>query len=101
MQSAVAQQAHEHLVQFYESERYLVERVTSFVRAGLDDGAPALLIATGPHREALLVRLSQLGLDPARLIAERRLAVLDAQQTLDQFMVNGLPDWERFLDVAG
>jgi hypothetical protein len=41
---------HDHLVQFYESDDFLCERVASFLCAGVRQGEPVVIVATGDHR---------------------------------------------------
>lgn len=89
----------EHLVQFYESDTFLLETLSEFIGAGLGSGAACIVIATQAHREELLPRLQANGLDPAR-IPERYVA-LDAAATLAQFLDEGLPDPQRFARVIG
>ncbi len=91
----------EHLVQFYESSRYLVERAAGYLREGLARNEPALLVVTPSHRDAMLARLRQLGVDVDALLAEDRLAVLDVEETLEKILIAGLPDWERFRSATG
>jgi hypothetical protein len=90
---------YEHLVQFYETDAFLLDTLGEFIGAGLGSGAACILIATQAHREELLPRLLANGLDPAR-IPERYL-VLDAAETLAQFLEAGLPDPQRFARVIG
>ena len=85
----------------YESEGFLVERVTSFLREGLERGESLLVIATAPHWSALKERLIAQGIDVEQRLRSGRLAVLDAQETLARFMVDGHPDWPLFQGVFG
>jgi hypothetical protein len=87
----------EHFVQFYENDAYLVNRVADFVRAGLQAGDAAIVIATKPHRDDLEKRLRA---DVSRVAAQRphadRYVALDAADTLPKFIVDGEPDEGRF-----
>lgn len=94
---------HDHAVQFYGSELSLFTTVSAFLAEGLVAGEPAILIATAAHRKGILEHLS------ARLIdceAARRngdLVLLDAAETLDLFLVAGVPDpglFERHIGVV-
>jgi PAS domain S-box-containing protein len=80
--------AHDHLVQFYDNDSYLIDQVTDFIGAGLRTGEVGIVIATRPHLDALARRLE--GRD-GRYIA------LDAAETLAAFMVDGWPDEGRFV----
>lgn len=85
-----------HAVQFYGAEEGLFSTASGFLAEGLVAGEPAMIIASAAHCEGLLQQLS------ARLIhvedARRNgaLLVLDAHEMLARFMVDGLPDPERF-----
>jgi hypothetical protein len=58
-----------------------------------------LIIATAEHRDIFSKHVESLGADPLGLIARQQLLLLDAQETLLQFMVDGQPDWQRFEKV--
>jgi hypothetical protein len=87
----------EHLVQLYGSDpRALVRSVGRYLADGLNAGEGAVVIATAAHRGFFLDELRALGIDPAAALAAGRLLVLDADDTLARFMVDGQPDGERF-----
>jgi PAS domain S-box-containing protein len=86
---------HEHFVQFYEKDDFLLAEVSSFLRAGLQAGHAGVVIATPQHLDGLEERLKGFALDRNRYIA------LDAAATLSQFMVDGYPDAQRFEKVVG
>jgi signal transduction histidine kinase len=92
---------HDHIVQFYEDEGFLTDRVAQFITAGLDAGAPIVIIATEAHRDGFLARLRARGaaVDAAR--ASGQLHLLDARETLAKLMVGELPDRGRFHAVIG
>ena len=92
----------EHFVQFYDDDAYLVNQVTGFIRAGLQAGDAAIVIATWPHRDELEKHLRA---DVARAAAQRpgapRYFALDAADILSKFMVDGRPNEERFTGLLG
>jgi signal transduction histidine kinase len=90
-----------HTVQFYENEDYLASAVTDFVAAGLAIGEAAVVIATESHLEAIGRGLAAEGVDVASMCQRGRLSLLDARETLSQFMVGATPDAVRFRDVIG
>src|SRR5690349_7615300 len=90
-----------HHVQFYDQEPFLYDVVASFLSAGLRDRQPVVVIATEAHREAFLAALREDGFDVAQARQDGRLTVLDARQTLATFMVDGMPDWDRFRASVG
>ena len=78
----------DHLVQFYGSdENALAANVTKYLAEGLKGRESAIVIATPAHI-ALFSR--------AFHDAGPRIAWLGAEQTLAEFMVEGMPDWDRF-----
>src|SRR5256714_6758329 len=89
-----------HLVQYYEKEGFLYDRVTDFMSDGLRAGDAAVLIATRAHRSGVESRLARRGVDLSDLIATGRYHALDAQATLSRFMVDATPDPHRFADTA-
>jgi signal transduction histidine kinase len=94
-------QGHAHSVQFYEDDDFLCGVLADFVSTAVASRRPALLIATEPHREALLPRLSTRGLDAERLTDTGDLLLLDADEILDTFMKEGSPDPARFQRSVG
>ena len=82
----------EHSVRFYQSEAFLSEAVCQFLTAGLNQSESAVVIATPAHRRAFA---NELGAN------ERAVVMLDAEETLAKFMVDGMPSWDRFLTVIG
>jgi signal transduction histidine kinase len=89
-----------HFVQFYEQDGFLVEEVAGYIGAGLRAGATGIVIARRELLDALLPRLQPAH---ARLVGAHQgeLIALDAQQTLDTFMVDGWPDENLFRQSVG
>jgi signal transduction histidine kinase len=96
------QQKGQHFVMFYEQDGFLVDEVANFVGAGLRAGDSGIVIATQSHRDALEDRLKVLDRHPA-LNAQYggQLILLDAQETLSRFMVDGSPDQGLFFEELG
>src|SRR5256886_10149671 len=90
-----------HLVQYYEKEGFLYDRVTDFMSDGLRGSDAAVLIATRAHRDGVESRLFRKGVDLAGLTARGRYHALDAHDTLSRFMVDGTPDPHRFAETVG
>src|SRR5260370_41040226 len=79
-----------HLIQLYDADEELLTRnVSSYLWEGLRRGDGLLVVATSEHREAITRRLEESGADHKKAVRERRLVFLDAQETLDRFMING------------
>jgi hypothetical protein len=83
---------------FYRTDAELIDVATDTFRPALRRGEPVLIIATPEHRDAFTAALGGLA-DAA--VADGRLTLLDAQETLAEFMVHGLPDVERFESSVG
>jgi KaiC/GvpD/RAD55 family RecA-like ATPase len=92
---------HHHAVQFYGDDESLFTTVAGFLSQGFVDGHPAIVIATEDHRAAILEHLRGRLIDVDKAQRMGSLIVLDAQQTLDLFMVHGTPDAQRFEDSVG
>jgi hypothetical protein len=86
----------DHSVQLYEDDVTLLDTLEGFVGGGLRKGDAAVVIATAPHRESLRRRLEAQGLDVEAACAQGQYIVLDAEQTIAQFMRNGWPDADLF-----
>jgi hypothetical protein len=84
-----------HSVYFYETEEALIQRLVGIATSALNTGNAALMVVTLEHAEQLAQLLSP------RLFRNMqdmtRLTVVDADATLQRFMVNGMPDRELFL----
>jgi len=83
--------AHDHLVQVYREREFLAEAVTHYMREGLNLGEAGLIIARPENR-----RLFAAGLRGGTAVH-----MLDADQTLAAFMVDGMPEWKAFQRVCG
>ena len=90
---------HEHFVQFYETDLYLVNSLSGFISSGLSAGDGCLVVATEEHRSGLDVRLQAYGLDIVAAKTTGQYVSLDAEETLGKFMVDGSPDAARFSEV--
>jgi PAS domain S-box-containing protein len=91
----------DHFVQFYEKDEFLVDSVSGFVAAALSDGQASVIIATTEHRNAIQRKLAACGVDVADSIESGRYVVLDAEEALSRFMIDGVPDPRRFSETVG
>jgi PAS domain S-box-containing protein len=78
-----------------------LEDLSRFVGAAILAGDSALVIATESHRDSIIERLSDRGLDLTRALSEGRFVSLDAAQVLESLMVGGVPSAELFRGVVG
>lgn len=89
-----------HAVQFFENDSYLAEIVSRHIAEGLRQGEAVVIIATAAHIDAFQNEL-EADLDLSGPILSEQLVFLDAEETLARFMVDGMPDWELFLQAIG
>jgi DNA-binding NarL/FixJ family response regulator len=88
-----------HEVGFYSDDASFLGHLTEFIGAALESGDAAVVVATESHRNSLLPRLQARGLDIGAAIEEGRYIAVDAADALSMFMVNGMPDPGRFLEL--
>jgi PAS domain S-box-containing protein/excisionase family DNA binding protein len=91
----------DHVVQFYETDRSLLEAVSAYIGAALRAGQIGIVIATDAHRAQLEARLRADGLDLEAAQTGGQYVALSAAETLAQLMVEGQPDAGRFAEVVG
>jgi DNA-binding NarL/FixJ family response regulator len=96
-----AKAPHRHEVLFYPDDAVFLDSCTRFIAAALDAGNVAAVVATESHRDSLFQRLKAEGFDVDAEIKHGRYISLDVAKTLSTFMVNDMPDWERFFEVVG
>lgn len=89
-----------HDVQFYDGEDFLVREVTKFLAEGIRAGQPLIIVATQSHRRQFASRLRELGFDADAYFGSHS-DWLDAQDTLNAFMVDGMPNRELFEATLG
>ena len=85
-----------HAVQFYDNEERLCSSVADFLAGGLTQRHLAIAIATGAHAAGILQKLAErrIDVDVARRLGD--LVLLDAEDTLESFMVGEVPDARLF-----
>jgi PAS domain S-box-containing protein len=91
----------EHFIHFYESDDFLLDLLSELVGTDLAAGDSCIVIATKAHREGLEERLKANGLDLATAHTQGKYISQDAAETLSKFMVDRLPDPDRFTEVVG
>jgi DNA-binding NarL/FixJ family response regulator len=89
----------QHQVGFYTDDARLLQDLTQFVGMALKAGNAAIVVATEPHRTSLVPRLKADGVDLDAALEQGRYIALDAPEALLEFMVNGMPDQARFLEL--
>jgi len=92
---------HAHAVQFYNNESILYSTAATFLSEGLILGQPALILATPAHRDGIVDQLYERLVDCECAIRDGDLVLLDAQATLDLFMVDDRLDAGLFHENVG
>jgi DNA-binding NarL/FixJ family response regulator len=92
--------SHRHEVRFYSDEEYFLDSFTQFIGAALNAGNAVIVVATESHRDGLLLRLQAHGLNIGAEIEQGKYISLDAAKTVSTFMVNDLPDPDKFLKAT-
>ena len=93
--------AHFHAVQFYSDDMSLARLVAGFLAEGFAVGDAAVIIAMPEHRVLIEAELRNRQIDVDALKRMGELVVVDARETLQTFMVNGLPHASTFKYVLG
>ena len=83
------------------NDRLLTRNVGRYLAEGLRRGDALVVIATGEHADAITRELALHAPDAVAASRDGRLVVLDAQETLDRFLVDGQPNEQLFRDVVG
>jgi signal transduction histidine kinase len=86
----------EHVVMFYDDERFLLDTLSGYIGTALHAGQRAVVVATPEHRAAAELRLRALGIDVDAAVARHQYVACDARELLGRFMVDGRPCRERF-----
>lgn len=90
-----------HSVQFYDDLSVLAFALADFLTPGFEAGQSVIVMAGAPCRHALERELLARGFDASLAAADGRVVLADARETLAAFMVDGMPDPERFEVVVG
>jgi len=90
-----------HQVQFYDEPGALAASVARFFAEGLARGEALIVVATAPHREAILQALCAADARCNDRVASGQIVMLDAEATLARFMTPDGPDIVRFNEVIG
>lgn len=91
----------EHAVQFSADDHKLVASASEYLAAGLRRSESLLVVATAAHVAAFIGWLAEAGFAPELARTRGRLTLLDAEETLDTFMVDGHPDAGLFRSSVG
>lgn len=90
-----------HVVQLYDQDSELVERVTGYLLGAVEEGDVAIVVATPAHRRAVQARLADAGVDVSAAVEDGTFRFLDADQIMRRFLVDDWPDPGGFESVIG
>jgi hypothetical protein len=85
-----------HAVRFYDTKESLCRIVAEFLGEGFVTGQPGLVIATPEHCAGIVEELRARHFDVDGMQLAGDLLLLDAQETMSAFMVDGMPDADLF-----
>ena len=92
----------DHVVQLYRpGAEQLIRNVGCYLSEGLSRGDTCIVIATRPHVRGFLQQITEDGLDPITLLRQDQLVILDAHETLAEFMMEGQPSARLFDESVG
>jgi MEDS: MEthanogen/methylotroph, DcmR Sensory domain len=91
----------DHFVQIYTEDQQIFDAVSGYFAQGLRLNEVCIMIGCRDHNRVIesLVRKMYPAFDAA--MAENRFIVLDAKETLDKFVVNGMPSKDLFDHAVG
>jgi CheY-like chemotaxis protein len=90
-----------HEVQFYSDDAIFLDSLIPFITNSLRAGNKTVVIATEPHRKALLQHLHANELDCVAAIGQGLYSSLDAADALSAFMEDSGPNRGKFLSTFG
>lgn len=93
-------QSQGHFVQLYADESGLARNAGKYLFHGLERRNGVLAFVTPKQQRLFCDYLSRQGADVPALVESRHLVFVNAQESLDRFMVSGEPDWQRFENVV-
>ncbi|MEO8649311.1 MAG: MEDS domain-containing protein [Acidobacteriota bacterium] len=86
----------DHMVQIYEDDEIFMDSLEGYVAGGLTAGDGVVVIATETHISSLNRRLAKHDIDIPTAVDDERYIVLEADETLPQFIYEGWPDDDKF-----
>ena len=90
-----------HEVEFYRDDAGFVYQFARLTKTVLGVGNAVVLLATEPHRKAILQKLRSDSIDVDTILEQGRFILLDAGETLSKIMVADLPDPVRCAKLVG
>lgn len=91
----------DHLCEFYPNPQAMADSVCDYVVPGITRGDGVILIAATENLFKFQEILERRSIDVHRAKSTGKLIMIDAHECLEKFMVNGLPDKDRFMNTVG
>jgi DNA-binding NarL/FixJ family response regulator len=89
-----------HTAQFHTNDRFFLDEVSQFIGSTLRSAELIVVAATEPTRTGIAHRLEERGMDLAAMTAQGQYVVMDAAESLPQFMRDGRPDADRLAGIV-
>lgn len=93
--------AGDHLVHFFDTDESLVGVVAGYLSSAVLGGDAAVIVVAPGHRELFQAALAAAGVDVGAAMADGRLVVRDAADTMAAFVADGRVDARVFDEVVG
>ncbi len=100
-EAQVPQPSELHALVVYPPEGYPASDIAGFLAPALVEGSSAIVVATAPHRAAILAALAERGVDVAGARQGGSLVELDAATVLAELRADGPIDAAAFGEVVG
>jgi DNA-binding NarL/FixJ family response regulator len=91
----------QHVVQFYAHDSQLLDNLFTLFKKTLSAGESGVAVMTNAHRMSLEARLNMQGVDTSEATKKGRFVLLDAEETLGEFMDADGPNRDRFVERVG
>ena len=88
--------SNDHIVQIYGDDEILINSLVGFVDDGVKSGDTTIIIATPVHLAKLEERLEEHGIGVDALINQNLYVPVDAEETMESFMIEDWPDAPLF-----
>ena len=86
--------------QFHTNSISFLDGVSQFIGSLLRSGEAIVVVVTDQTRIGIAERLKARGMDLKRMAAQEQYIVMDAAESLSQFMKDGWPDANRMADIV-
>jgi DNA-binding NarL/FixJ family response regulator len=92
--------AHGHMAQFHANDSLFLDEVSQFIGATLGSGELVAAAVTEPTRLGIAQRLRDRGMELDVMTTKGQYIVMDAAESLPQFMRDGRPDANCLADIV-